>query len=57
MHLRSKLTSEMRQKVASLVEKTEQNSLKVPTLPSFFFFFQKTAAFIAKLKTLIDLLL
>ena len=37
MHLRSKLTSDIRPKVGSLDEKTEQNRVKVPTLPSFFF--------------------
>ena len=35
MHLRSKLTSEICQKVGSLGEKTEQNSLKVSTLQPF----------------------
>ena len=32
MHLRSKLTSEMCQKIGVLDGKTEQNRLKVPTL-------------------------
>ena len=47
MHLHSKLTSEICQKVGSLNEKNEQNSLKVPTLPSLF---QKTVVFIEKSK-------
>ena len=37
MLLRSKLTSELCQEVVSLDEKTEQNRLKVATLPPFFF--------------------
>ena len=36
MHLQSKLTSEICQKVGSLDEKTEQKRLKVVTLPPFF---------------------
>ena len=54
MHLHSKLTSEICQKVGSLDEKTEQNRLKVPTLPLFL---QKTATFIEKQKTLMHFLL
>ena len=58
MHLRSKLTLEICQKVGSLDEKTEQICLKMHTLPSFFFFFfQKIIAFIEKQETLIDFLL
>ena len=37
MHLKSKQTSEIGQKLVSLNEKTEQNYLKVSTLPPFFF--------------------
>ena len=37
MHLRSKLISEVCQKIESLDGETEQNCLKVPTLPTFFF--------------------
>ena len=33
MHLQSKLTLEIRQKVGSLDEKIAQNGLKVPALP------------------------
>ena len=55
MHLRSKLTSEICQKLGSLGEKTNQNHLKVPTLPPFCF--QKTIAFIEKQKIIIDFLL
>ena len=51
MHLRSKRTSEMCQNIGSLNGKTEQNHLKMPTLPPFI---QKITAFIGKLKTLID---
>ena len=54
MHLRSKLTSEMCQNIGSLDGKTEQNPLKMPTLPPFI---KKITAFIGKLKTLIDFLL
>ena len=35
MHLQSKLTSEMCQNIGSLDGKTEQNHLKMPTLPPF----------------------
>ena len=52
MHLRSKLISDISQKVGSSDEKTEQNRLKVPTLT-----LQKTTAFIEKQKALIDFLL
>ena len=45
MPLPSKLTSELCQKLGSLDEKTKQNRLNSPTLPSFS---QKTAVFIAK---------
>ena len=55
MHLRSKLTSEICQKVGNLDEKTEQICLKVHILPPFFF--QKTTTFIKKQETLIDFLL
>ena len=41
MHLLSKLTSEIYQKLGSFDEKTKQNRLKVPILPSFFLFFKK----------------
>ena len=54
MHLRSKLTSGICQKIGILDVKTEHNRLKVPTFAPFF---QKTTAFIEKGKTLIDLLL
>ena len=37
MHLRSKLTLEICPKIGDLDGKTEQNRLKVPTLPLFFF--------------------
>ena len=54
MHLRSKLTSEIYQKVGNLDEETEQNRLKVSTLPSFV---QKTTVFTEKQKTLVNFLL
>ena len=54
MHLQSKLTSEINQKVGTLNEKTEQISLKVHTLPPFFV---KTTAFIEKQETPINFLL
>ena len=37
MHLLSKLTSEIGPKIGGLGRKTEQNCLKVPTLPPSFF--------------------
>ena len=45
MSFRSKLTSDVCQKVGSLDEKTKQNRLKAPTLQTFS---QKTAVFIEK---------
>ena len=54
MHLGSKLTSEIHQKVGSLDEKIQQIHLKVHTLPPFF---QKITAFIEKQETLIEFLL
>ena len=45
MRLRSKLTSEMCQKIGSLEGKAKQNRLKAPTLLPFS---QKTAEFIEK---------
>ena len=45
MYLRSKLTSEICQKLGSLDKKTKQNRLKAPGLPLFS---QKTAVFIEK---------
>ena len=53
MHLLSKLVLEICQEVGSLSENTEQNRLKVPTLPHFF---QKTTEFIKRRKTVIDFL-
>ena len=53
MHLRSKLTSEMCPKTGGLDRETEQNRLKVSTLPHFL---QKTTVFIEKRKTVIDFL-
>ena len=50
MHLRSKLTSEIWQKIGSLDEITEQSCLKVPTLTKK----KKSIAFIEKQKTQID---
>ena len=57
MHLRSKLTSEMCQKVGRLDGKTEQKRFKKFNLPLPPFFFQKTITFIEKQKTLIDFLM
>ena len=54
MHLRSKLASEICQKVGSLDEKIEQNRLKVPNLLPFY---QKTTKFIEKGRALIDFVL
>ena len=51
-HLQSKLTSEICPKVGGLGRKTDQNHLKVTTLPPFFF--QKTTVFVEKRKTLVD---
>ena len=51
MHLRSKLTSEICQKVERLDGKTTQNHLKAPNLSSFS---QITAVFIEKRLKLID---
>ena len=53
MHLRSKPTSEIHQKIRDLDGKTEENRLKVPTLSSFF---QKKSVFIEKRNTLVDIL-
>ena len=53
MHLLSKLTSEICSKVGNLDRKTEQNRLKLPTLPSLL----QTTVFIEKGKTLNDFLL
>ena len=53
MHLRSKQTLEICQKVGSLDEKAEQNHLKRSTLPSLF---QKIIVLIEKQKALIDFL-
>ena len=47
MHLRSKLISDICQKIGSLDEKIMQNFLKMPILPPFF---KKTTAFIEKQK-------
>ena len=46
MHSRSKLTSEISQKVLDLDDKTEQNRLKVSTLVPFFI--QKNNVFTEK---------
>ena len=54
MHLRSKLTSELCQKMGGLDRKTEQNRLKVLTLPTFS---QTVSVFIEKRKTPFDFLL
>ena len=51
MNLPSKLTSEICLKEGCLNGKTEQNCLKVPTLPAFF---QKPTVFVEKRKTLVD---
>ena len=56
MHLRSKLTSEICQKIGGLNGKTEQNRPEVPALPPFFFK-KKPTVFIEKRKALIDFLL
>ena len=53
MHLRSKLTSEMCQKIGGLNGKTNQNLLQVPIFPLFL---KKTnTVFIEKRKALIDI--
>ena len=56
MHWRSKRTSGICQKIGSLDGKTEQNRLKVPTLPSFFSKKKKkkNTGFIEKRKKIID---
>ena len=48
MHLQSKLTSQMCQKIESLDGKTKHNRLKNPTLP---FFFPQTSIFIERQQT------
>ena len=48
MHFRSKLTSEIDQKIGGLDGKTEQTRLKMSTLSPFF---QKTTVFIEKHKS------
>ena len=48
MQLRSKLSSEICPKIGGLVEKTEQNRLKMPALPPFSFV--KTTVFVEKRK-------
>ena len=54
MYLRSKVTSEICQKIVGLDGKKEQNRLKAFTLPPYF---QKSIVFIEKQKALIDFLL
>ena len=54
MHLLSKLISAICPKIGDLDGKTEQNRLKVRTLPPFFFFQKKPLYFLKNDKHLFD---